>query len=65
MGYYGDTAVNVTELARKSTATRRKFGESREGDVGIIWAPLRAIARHARATNLGAATAALETNDRE
>ena len=43
MGYYGDTAVNVTELARKSTATRRKFGESREGDVGIIWAPLRAM----------------------
>ena len=30
MGYYGDAAVNVTELARKSTATRRKIGESRE-----------------------------------
>jgi hypothetical protein len=43
MGYYGDAAVNAAELTRKSTATRRNFGESREGDVGIIWAPLRAM----------------------
>jgi len=30
MGSYGDAAVNAADLGRKSTATRRKIGESRE-----------------------------------